>query len=102
MALAIEAVKAGDADVAVSAGNTGALMALAKFILRTLPSIDRPALASLLPTYKGECVMLDLGANVECDASNLVEFSVMGAALRAPFWGFSDPSSVFSISAWKN
>ncbi|GEQ98106.1 phosphate acyltransferase [Iodidimonas gelatinilytica] len=91
MALAIEAVKAGDADVAVSAGNTGALMALAKFILRTLPSIDRPALASLLPTYKGECVMLDLGANVECDASNLVEFSVMGAAFARTVLGLQRP-----------
>ncbi|WP_281301669.1 MULTISPECIES: phosphate acyltransferase PlsX [unclassified Iodidimonas] len=91
MALAIESVKAGECDVAVSAGNTGALMALAKFILRTLPSIDRPALASLLPTYKGECVMLDLGANVECDASNLVEFSVMGAAFARTVLGLQRP-----------
>lgn len=91
MGLAIEAVKAGDAAVAVSAGNTGALMALAKFILRTHSTIDRPALASLLPTYKGECVMLDLGANVECDASNLVEFSVMGAAFARSVLGLQKP-----------
>lgn len=91
MALAIEAVKAGEADVAVSAGNTGALMALAKFILRTMPGIDRPALASLLPTANGECVMLDLGANVECSPSNLVEFAVMGAAFARSVLGIGRP-----------
>lgn len=91
MALAIEAVKDGSADVAVSAGNTGALMALAKFILRTMPGIDRPALASLLPTYSGECVMLDLGANVECEPSNLVEFAVMGAAFARSVLGLERP-----------
>ncbi len=91
MALAIEAVHEGRADVAVSAGNTGALMALAKFILRTLPSIDRPALASLIPTYRGESVMLDLGANVDCDAGNLVEFAIMGAAFARTVLGLSRP-----------
>ena len=81
MRLAIDAVASGEAMAVVSAGNTGALMALAKFVLRTLPGIDRPALASFLPTHRGEVVMLDLGANVDCDARNLVQFAVMGANL---------------------
>jgi len=81
MGLAIAAVKAGDADAAVSAGNTGALMAIAKLALRTIPGIDRPALAALLPTLgTHDLVMLDLGANTECDARNLFQFAVMGAA----------------------
>jgi glycerol-3-phosphate acyltransferase PlsX len=81
MGLAINAVKAGDAGAAVSAGNTGALMSMAKVALRTMPGIDRPALAALLPTLgANDVVMLDLGANTECDASNLVQFAVMGAA----------------------
>ena len=75
---AIDAVGAGEADGIVSAGNTGALMAMAKFVLKTLPGIDRPAIASLLPTMRGEIVMLDLGANIQCDAENLVQFGVMG------------------------
>ncbi|MFB9355240.1 phosphate acyltransferase PlsX [Sneathiella chinensis] len=79
MRLAIDAVREGEAGGVVSAGNTGALMAMAKFSLRTLPGIDRPAIASMLPSLKGETVMLDLGANVECDADNLVQFAVMGA-----------------------
>ncbi|HEX8062144.1 MAG TPA: phosphate acyltransferase PlsX [Allosphingosinicella sp.] len=81
MGRAIAAVKAGDADAAVSAGNTGALMAMSKLALRTMPGIDRPALAALLPTLgENDLVMLDLGANTECDAQNLVQFAVMGAA----------------------
>ena len=81
MSLAIAAVKAGDAGAAVSAGNTGALMAMAKVALRTMPGVDRPALAALLPTLgANDVVMLDLGANTECDARNLVQFAVMGAA----------------------
>lgn len=92
MARAIAAVRDREADVAVSAGNTGALMALAKFILRTLPDIDRPALASLMPTYRGESVMLDLGANAECNAENLVEFAVMGAAFARTVLGLERPS----------
>ncbi|WP_025898495.1 phosphate acyltransferase PlsX [Sneathiella glossodoripedis] len=79
MRLAIDAVRDGEAHGVVSAGNTGALMAMAKFSLRTLPGIDRPAIASVLPSPKGETVMLDLGANIECDADNLVQFAVMGA-----------------------
>src|SRR3546814_4268689 len=81
MRLAIDAVASGDADAIVSAGNTGALMAMAKFVLRTLPGIERPAIASFFPTMKGETVLLDLGANVECDSRNLVQFAVMGANL---------------------
>jgi phosphate acyltransferase len=81
MGLAIDAVKQGDAGAAVSAGNTGALMAMSKLALRTLPGIDRPALAGLMPTLEEhDVVMLDLGANTECDARNLVQFAIMGAA----------------------
>jgi glycerol-3-phosphate acyltransferase PlsX len=81
MGRAIAAVKDGDAQATVSAGNTGALMAMAKLSLRTMPGIDRPALAALLPTLgANDLVMLDLGANTECDAQNLVQFAVMGAA----------------------
>jgi glycerol-3-phosphate acyltransferase PlsX len=81
MGRAIAAVKAGDSDAAVSAGNTGALMAMAKLALRTMKGIDRPALAALLPTLgENDLVMLDLGANTESDARNLVQFAVMGAA----------------------
>lgn len=81
MGLAIAAVKAGDAQAAVSGGNTGALMAMSKLALRTMPGIDRPALAALLPTLgDNDVVMLDLGANTECDPRNLVQFAVMGAA----------------------
>lgn len=81
MGLAVDAVKRGDAGAAVSSGNTGALMAMSKLALRTLAGIDRPALAALLPTLEDEdVVMLDLGANRECDARNLVQFAIMGAA----------------------
>jgi glycerol-3-phosphate acyltransferase PlsX len=76
--LATESVKNGEAAGVVSAGNTGAFMAVAKIILRTLPGIDRPAIATLLPTQRGESVVLDLGANAECNANNLVEFAIMG------------------------
>jgi glycerol-3-phosphate acyltransferase PlsX len=81
MGQAIAAVKAGEAQAMVSGGNTGALMAMAKLALRTMQGIDRPALAALLPTLgANDLVMLDLGANTECDAQNLVQFAVMGAA----------------------
>lgn len=81
MGQAIAAVKAKEADAVVSAGNTGALMAMAKLALRTLPGIDRPALAAMMPTLgDNDVIMLDLGANTECDANNLVQFAVMGAA----------------------
>lgn len=92
MGLAIKAIKDGEANATVSAGNTGALMALSKFTLRTLPGISRPALVSLMPTLRGECVMLDLGANVEADAQNLVEFAIMGAAYARSVLGLSRPT----------
>jgi glycerol-3-phosphate acyltransferase PlsX len=92
MGLAIDAVKTGAADAALSAGNTGALMAMSKLSLRTLPGIDRPALAALLPTLgDNDLVMLDLGANTECDANNLVEFAVMGAAYARCVMGLERP-----------
>ena len=93
MGLAVNAVKTGDVSAAVSAGNTGALMAISKLALRTMPGIDRPALAALLPTMKDtDVVMLDLGANAECDSRNLVQFSVMGAAYSRIMHGFEKPS----------
>ena len=92
MGLAINAVKAGDAGAAVSAGNTGALMAISKLALRTMPGIDRPALAALLPTLgANDVVMLDLGANTECDARNLVQFAIMGAAYSRILTGREAP-----------
>ena len=81
MGLAIQAVKDGSCGAAVSAGNTGALMAMSKLALRTMPGIDRPALAALMPTLEDhDVIMLDLGANTDCDARNLVQFAIMGAA----------------------
>jgi glycerol-3-phosphate acyltransferase PlsX len=92
MGLAIEAVKKGDAGAAVSAGNTGALMAMSKLALRTMPGIDRPALAGLMPTLEEhDVVMLDLGANTECDARNLVQFAIMGAAYARIVTGTEKP-----------
>src|SRR6187399_1414303 len=92
MGLAIEAVKKGDAGAAVSAGNTGALMAMSKLALRTMPGIDRPALAGLMPTLEEhDVVMLDLGANTECDARNLVQFAIMGAAYSRIVTGTEKP-----------
>lgn len=81
MWLAIEAVKTGDADVAVSAGNTGALMAMAKICLRTMHRIDRPAIAALWPTMRGRSVVLDVGATIGADARTLVDLAIMGAAM---------------------
>ena len=92
MCLAIEAVKDGRASAAVSAGNTGALMALAKFVLKTLPGIERPAIASLMPTRRSEVVFLDLGANSECDADNLVQFAVMGEVFARAVLGVTKPT----------
>ena len=92
MGLAVNAVKAGDAGAAVSAGNTGALMAMSKLALRTMPGIDRPALAALLPSLgENDVIMLDLGANTECDARNLVQFAVMGAAYSRIVTGRDEP-----------
>ena len=92
MWLAIDAVKKGDADVAVSGGNTGALMAMSKFNLKTLPGIDRPAIAALWPTLRGESVVLDLGASIGADAAHLVDLAVMGAAMARIVLGVARPT----------
>jgi len=93
MGLAVNAVKEGAAGAAVSAGNTGALMAMSKLALRTMPGIGRPALAALLPSLEEhDVVMLDLGANTEANARNLVQFAVMGAAYSRIVNGFDRPS----------
>src|SRR5437762_1614729 len=92
MRLAIDAVAEGRADGVVSAGNTGALMAIAKFVLKTLPGIDRPAIATFFPTRRGESVILDLGANIECDAENLVQFALMGDAFARTVLGLVQPT----------
>lgn len=93
MRRAIEAVRDGRASGCVSAGNTGALMAFAKMLLKTLPGIDRPAIASFFPTMRGESVMLDLGANVQCDAQNLVDFAVMGNVFSRTVLGTEEPTT---------
>ncbi|MDA1089388.1 MAG: phosphate acyltransferase PlsX [Proteobacteria bacterium] len=92
MRLAIDAVGSGEAAGIISAGNTGALMAMAKFVLKTLPGIDRPAIAGYYPTQRGESVMLDLGANVDCDADNLVQFAVMGEVFARNVLGVENPT----------
>lgn len=92
MRLAINAVKEGDAQGVVSAGNTGALMAMAKFVLKTVRGIDRPAIATYMPTQRGETVMLDLGANIECDENNLVQFALMGEVFARILFGIERPS----------
>lgn len=92
MRLAINAVKEGDAQGVVSAGNTGALMAMAKFVLKTVRGIDRPAIATYMPTQRGETVMLDLGANIECDENNLVQFALMGEVFARILFGLEKPS----------
>jgi len=81
MRVAVNLVKEGTAHACVSAGNTGALMAISRFVLKTLPDIERPAICSVLPTMKGHTYMLDLGANVDCTAEHLLQFGVMGATL---------------------
>ena len=92
MRVAIDAVAAGEAKGVVSAGNTGALLALAKIVLKTLPGIDRPAMAGIGPSSQGDVIMLDLGANVECDVRNLVEFAVMGDVFARAVLGLPKPS----------
>jgi len=81
MRVAVNLVKSGEAHACVSAGNTGALMAISRFVLKTLPGIDRPAIAGILPTLKGEAYVLDLGANVNCTPEHLLQFAIMGAML---------------------
>ncbi|HUO00203.1 MAG TPA: phosphate acyltransferase PlsX [Bradyrhizobium sp.] len=92
MWLAIDAVKKGEADVAVSAGNTGALMAMARFNLHTLPGIDRPAIAAIWPTLRGECIVLDLGASIGGDAQHLVALAMMGSAMASVLFNIERPS----------
>ncbi|AYH44733.1 phosphate acyltransferase PlsX [Azoarcus sp. DN11] len=81
MRVAVNLVKAGKAQAAVSAGNTGALMAISRFVLKTLDGIDRPAIATILPARKGQVYVLDLGANVDCEPEHLLQFGIMGAML---------------------
>jgi glycerol-3-phosphate acyltransferase PlsX len=92
MWLAIDAVKKGEADVAISAGNTGALMAMARFNLRTLPGIDRPAIAAVWPTMRGDSVVLDLGATIGGDTRHLVALAVMGAAMASVLFNLKRPT----------
>jgi len=92
MWLAIDAVKKGEADVAISAGNTGALMAMARFHLRTLPGIDRPAIAAIWPTLRGESVVLDVGASIGGDANHLATLAVMGSAMARVLFDLERPS----------
>ncbi|NVN86496.1 MAG: phosphate acyltransferase PlsX [Rhodopseudomonas sp.] len=92
MWLAIEAVKKGEADVAVSAGNTGALMAMARFCLRMLPGIDRPAIAAIWPTIRGDSIVLDLGASIGGDAQHLKALAVMGAATASVLFDLERPT----------
>jgi len=89
MWLAIESVKKREADMAVSAGNTGALMAMSKFELKTLPGITRPAIAALWPTLRGESIVLDVGASIGADAEHLVDLAVMGAATARILYGLN-------------
>ena len=91
MALAIRAVKEKNADCVISAGNTGALMAFAKLLLRPLPAIHRPAIASLMPTMSTPTLMLDLGANIKCDAENLAQFAVLGAVYARTILKITNP-----------
>jgi glycerol-3-phosphate acyltransferase PlsX len=95
MWLAIDAVKKGEADVAVSAGNTGALMAMARFILHMLDGIDRPAIAAIWPTLRGEAVVLDLGATIGGDARHLVALAVMGSAMASVLLNVKRPKVGF-------
>src|SRR5882757_10304323 len=92
MWLAIDAIKKGEADVAVSAGNTGALMAMAKFNLRTMPGIERPAIAALWPTLKGDSVVLDVGATIGAEADHLVDLAVMGSAMARVLFDVERPT----------
>ncbi|MCQ4317513.1 phosphate acyltransferase PlsX [Stutzerimonas zhaodongensis] len=90
MRLALELVRDGKAQACVSAGNTGALMALARQILKTLPGVDRPAMMTAIPTLEGPCLLLDLGANVDCTAEQLYQFAVMGSVAAQSF-GIDQP-----------
>jgi glycerol-3-phosphate acyltransferase PlsX len=88
----LEAVKSHEADVCISAGNTGALMAMARFCLRTMADIDRPAIAAIWPTLKGESIVLDVGATVGADAQQLIDFAILGGAMARAVFGKDRPS----------
>jgi phosphate acyltransferase len=92
MRVAIDAVAGGEASGVITAGNTGALLALAVIVIKTLPGIGRPAMAAIGPSARGDIVMLDLGANVQCDTRNLVEFAVMGDVFARTVLGLTSPS----------
>lgn len=92
MRVAVDLVKTGEANACVSAGNTGALMATSRFVLKMLPGIDRPAIAGVLPTIRGRTYVLDLGANVDCGPEHLVQFAIMGSALVAAVEHKAHPS----------
>src|SRR5690606_2771009 len=89
---AIEAVKSGEADACISAGNTGALMAMAKFCLRTMANIERPAIAAIWPTLSGESIVLDVGATIGADAQQLLDFSLMGGAMARALFEVERPT----------
>ena len=89
---AIDAVKAGQADCCISAGNTGALMAMSKFCLRTMATIDRPAIASIWPTMRGESIVLDVGATIGADAHQLIDFAILGTAMSRALFGINRPT----------
>ncbi|MCV0396376.1 MAG: phosphate acyltransferase PlsX [Rhizobiaceae bacterium] len=89
---AIEAVKQGEADVCISAGNTGALMAMSKFCLRTMAAIERPAIAAIWPTMRGESIVLDVGATIGADAHQLIDFSILGSAMARAVFDLEQPS----------
>ena len=92
MWLAIDAVKKGEADFVVSAGNTGALMAMAKVCLRTMPQIDRPAIAAMWPTLRGESIVLDVGASIGADAEHLIDLAIMGSAMARIIFDIDRPT----------
>ena len=92
MRLAVDAVASGEAEGVVSAGNTGALLALAQIVIKTLPGIDRPALAAIGPSARGDVVMLDLGANVSCNVRNLMEFALLGDVFARTVLGLTAPT----------
>lgn len=91
MRRAIELVKSGEAAACISAGNTGALMATARFVLKTLPGIDRPAILTAIPSMRGRTLMLDLGANIDCAAEHLFQFAVMGSVVAEHVEGIVSP-----------
>ena len=92
MRVALDLVKSGDAQACVSAGNTGALMAMARFVLKMLPGVERPAIVQFLPSMVGSTVMLDLGANSECRPEHLVQFAIMGSVLAEAVGGVENPT----------